>query len=815
MSNSATGKPAEAGVINMPVGPSNGVSEHLLPHFSVPPPQYMKASSFEYIFFVSWSVIVNLVGFIYFYRVGKRIAPLVTGHYYYTDNDEIVLAKCCESGKPLKSHQYSPANNHLRPPSFPFSYLGSVGLDVNDGQWRVFHDTLSVSILGLLLFVAVGRLIRHLCSESLSSAGAGKSSTAVCEASSEAAASGFSEDREAESSYDGDTAPRRSSSRSGQPTLRVNSNSSTFAPKGERSNCNSPKDPLLESSSTSNDKRLFLHRMGRYLKLDLVLQPMITKKVPMYAYHILAGMGVTYFISGPCFFFEIVLIFINYFFISKLDKRGAPFALCMAVMWFFMVATLFINDYYKGYSFRLIFGASRWASRLDWAPKIMKWTTHYNMTVMRMIAFNTDAWEARSGTNARAPHSPDLSPGEKRCQELYEKHEKTCVDCAILREQNPSIIQSLDLEQSRLGDPSEIEGSRLRRHGRAREFLQCYKCRSEAPRELADYNVLGYLGYIFYPPLFLSGPMVTYNAYVSFVAKPTQSFSPQRLLAYGARAGGNIVFMIAFMHYFFVPTLLLDVVNRNEAAKFGFTVPSPSSTSSSTNAISILELFSLEEKAYLLYVALAFLYCKFNTVWKVFRFFALLDGFDPPEDMPHCFSNTVSITDFWQSWHASFNLWIVRYMYIPMGGNKRKLLTLVPIFLFIAIWHDIELRLLHWALFMCACFVPEIAIMTFFTKTKIKFIANWRSQPLVWRRIKEVGATIGEWALILANLIGFSTGGSATMNTVANAWKSGISTPFLCCFLLFYIGTGKISVRYREVQAYEMMCKKQRLGIQR
>ncbi|EPY30581.1 glycerol uptake protein, partial [Strigomonas culicis] len=114
---------------------------------------------------------------------------------------------------------------------------------------------------------------------------------------------------------------------------------------------------------------------------------------------------------------------------------------------------------------------------------------------------------------------------------------------------------------------------------------------------------------------------------------------------------------------------------------------------------------------------LAHLWLKFALIWRVARFFSLyLYGIDPPEDMRRCFVNTVTIRDFWRDWHASFNLWIVRYMYIPMGGSRHQRLSIFPIFFFIAIWHDHALHLLHWALAIALAFLVEMAVTTSFTQ---------------------------------------------------------------------------------------------------
>ena len=49
-----------------------------------------------------------------------------------------------------------------------------------------------------------------------------------------------------------------------------------------------------------------------------------------------------------------------------------------------------------------------------------------------------------------------------------------------------------------------------------------------------------------------------------------------------------------------------------------------------------------------------------------------------------------SLQGFFKGWHCSYNAWLVRYMYIPLGGTKYRLLNIWPIFFFVAVWHDLE-----------------------------------------------------------------------------------------------------------------------------
>lgn len=90
-----------------------------------------------------------------------------------------------------------------------------------------------------------------------------------------------------------------------------------------------------------------------------------------------------------------------------------------------------------------------------------------------------------------------------------------------------------------------------------------------------------------------------------------------------------------------------------------------------------------------------------------------------------CVCNNFDISGFWRTWHASFNRWLIRYMYIPMGGSKKRLLNVWPIFTFVALWHDFEWHLLKWAWLMALFIAPEVLCKSIIHRPK------WRKQ---WHR---------------------------------------------------------------------------------
>src|SRR5437763_12657985 len=87
----------------------------------------------------------------------------------------------------------------------------------------------------------------------------------------------------------------------------------------------------------------------------------------------------------------------------------------------------------------------------------------------------------------------------------------------------------------------------------------------------------------------------------------------------------------------------------------------------------------------------------------------MTDTIETPENMLRCMSNNYSAMAFWRAWHRSFNRWIIRYIYIPLGGSKRPIINTLAVFTFVAIWHDISLKLLAWGWLVTLFILPEVA----------------------------------------------------------------------------------------------------------
>ena len=259
---------------------------------------------------------------------------------------------------------------------------------------------------------------------------------------------------------------------------------------------------------------------------------------------------------------------------------------------------------------------------------------------------------------------------------------------------------------------------------------------TDTPRPVEEYtSFINFMAYILYLPLYIGGPISSFNAFISHIrVAPQQTMNTTKELArYAFRTACLYYCLMLLLHTIFVNSL------REQQS-------------------SIKDKLSSLNQNGLMYYMLAFLWLKFSVIWKGFRFFGLLDGVESPEDMQRCFSNTVRVAEFWRDWHASFNLWIVRYMYIPLGGNKYKAFVVFPIFFFIAIWHDSKLELLGWAMVICVNFALELALTSYCSK-----LSYWKqSGPSKYRYWVTFGGVYTILALIVSNSIGFGTGSLST-----------------------------------------------------
>lgn len=248
----------------------------------------------------------------------------------------------------------------------------------------------------------------------------------------------------------------------------------------------------------------------------------------------------------------------------------------------------------------------------------------------------------------------------------------------------------------------------------------------------STFTFLNYLAYTLYSPLYLIGPIINFNDYIHQSSHPLPHLK-------------NYTSTIAPYAFRFILCLLTMELCLHNLYAVAICKASPDWSLFSPFQLSMLGYFNLH-----------IIWLKLLIPWRLFRLWALLDGIDAPENMVRCMSDNYSTTAFWRGWHRSYNMWVTRYIYIPLGGSRvgkvRAVGNFLAVFTFVALWHDINLRLLMWGWMVVLFVLPEI-IATLLFPAK-----NFKDRPNMFRWLCGLGAVGNVLMMMAANLVGFAVG---------------------------------------------------------
>ncbi|KAJ7639190.1 MBOAT, membrane-bound O-acyltransferase family-domain-containing protein [Roridomyces roridus] len=237
------------------------------------------------------------------------------------------------------------------------------------------------------------------------------------------------------------------------------------------------------------------------------------------------------------------------------------------------------------------------------------------------------------------------------------------------------------------------------------------------------YSYVNYVSYALYPPLYLAGPIMTFNDYIWQHRRPL-NISRSTVLGHFVRFAITMLTMEFILHYMYV------VAMKDTKAWMGDTAAQ----------IAMIGFWNL-----------IIVWLKLMIFWRFFRLWALAAGIDAPENMIRCMANNYSTFGFWRSWHRSYNLWITRYIYIPVGGSKNVILNTLIVFTFVALWHDLTFRLLAWGWLVSLFILPEFVARYLLPESK------FGHQPW-YRHVCALGAVCNILMMMAANLVGFVIG---------------------------------------------------------
>ncbi|CAG8978149.1 hypothetical protein HYALB_00012011 [Hymenoscyphus albidus] len=401
--------------------------------------------------------------------------------------------------------------------------------------------------------------------------------------------------------------------------------------------------------------------------------------------------------------FKILLIlYANYTLLRSVPRNYVP-----AATWIFNIGILFANEISDGYQFvkmaSYIWPTQSGGTMMDWCHWLddyggimPRWHIGFNMSILRLISFNMDyhwSFNQRGG-----------SPLEKK-----------------------------QLDASNLSERDRVT----------------------IPAHANDYNLRNYIAYSIYAPLYIAGPILTFNDYISQLRYPPKSIENQRTIKYGIRFLLTLLAMELVLHFDYCVAISKGNPNWSDYTPA---------------QLSLLSYFNLHV-----------LWLKLLLPWRLFRLWALVDRIDPPENMIRCLSNNPSTVAFWRGWHKSYNKWLIRYIYIPLGGRSSnnwvgRLQTVVnytAVFTFVALWHDISLNLLVWGWLIVFFMLPEIVAGYVFPEKK------WEGNRTAYRVLCGFGAVANLMMMMIANLVGFAVGVGGLKSIIHGIFRDYSGMAFL------------------------------------
>ena len=134
---------------------------------------------------------------------------------------------------------------------------------------------------------------------------------------------------------------------------------------------------------------------------------------------------------------------------------------------------------------------------------------------------------------------------------------------------------------------------------------------------------------------------------------------------------------------------------------------------------------------------------------------------------------------FWRGWHASFNKWITRYMYIPLRGRENPF-SLWIIFVFAAMWHDFDRKLFTWGLLNAFFYMIEIAGRAVSKATWFETL-----DPTTHRALRVMAGGLFVFVLMGGNLIGYAFGVDGFIYAIGVFTRNtGGASTLIMCFIV-------------------------------
>ncbi|KAM4606977.1 protein-cysteine N-palmitoyltransferase HHAT [Polymixia lowei] len=241
--------------------------------------------------------------------------------------------------------------------------------------------------------------------------------------------------------------------------------------------------------------------------------------------------------------------------------------------------------------------------------------------------------------------------------------------------------------------------------------------------------------YSFYHPLFYNGPIITYKDYIQQMQRPAeQSDREEAVFSYLLLRMGRI-FLWWLLAEYMIHVMYMHSIQANET---------------------YLEMLPPWALGGLALALVQFFHVKYLVLFGLPSMLATLDNLVPPK-LPHCVSIMYSFTGMWRHFDEGLYRWLIRYIYVPLGGSHHgpvyKVLSTGLAFGFVCLWHGGHDYLQYWALMNWAGVLMENGLKTLLTSPFIHSIVEKNLSAPMKRRCVALLSAFSTALLILSNLV--------------------------------------------------------------
>lgn len=193
--------------------------------------------------------------------------------------------------------------------------------------------------------------------------------------------------------------------------------------------------------------------------------------------------------------------------------------------------------------------------------------------------------------------------------------------------------------------------------------------------EVKRYPFLQYAGFVSYFPQLVAGPIVTHDELIPQFLDPEK-----KRFDWDNFAKGLYIFALGLSK----KVLIADTFGRVAAWGFGDV-----SLLNTKTAIFVVLAYTLQ------------IYFDFSGYSDMAVGLGKMMNIDLPENFNSPYKAR-SITEFWKRWHMTLTRFLTKYIYIPLGGNRkgtvRTYVNIIIVFLASGLWHGANYTFLVWGL---------------------------------------------------------------------------------------------------------------------